>query len=340
MQLFEDDGSEQKLAQAKEVYKQYTLLNDLVGLRISFEKILEQASLLPDSASLPLFQTDVTLSEALKSTNQKANQLLKTIVGLNNTVREMEASTVRLLDDHNRFEPNFGEAPSDEFLPAMTSFLETIHGGLSSIDQTEGLVVINQSISGQISYLLQDMERYARRIHTNLRGVVPLGVPAQYTTVNASISNDGGNENNNFSHQSDYSDYSNENEDGKALKKPVSLLEGEEAMNQVTITKDVSIPKRHAPEMWRGCFCDSDFLVTLCQDVMQSGSASNPMVVMEQLKRLQAKKASTRPRRDRIINKDRMVNTKKIHKKLENFITPLKRPDSKYLKMVRGSLFK
>lgn len=336
MQLFEDDGSEQKLAQAKEVYKQYTLLNELVGLRINFEKILEQVSLLPDSGSLPLFQANAELSEAIASTGEKASQLSKVIIGLNNTVREMEASTVKLLEDRPWFEPTLGDSPSDEFLPTMTSFLETIHGGLSSIDQTDKLVVINQSIGGQISYLLQDMERYARRIHTNLRGIIPLGVPTPYTTVSASPNKDtNGDE---HSNQSEYSDCLPEHE--KAPKRPISLLEGEDAMNQTPNKKDTSTHEKRAPEIWRGCFCDSDFLVTLCQDVMQSGSASNPMVVMEQLKRLQAKKASTRPRRDRLINKDRTVDTKKIHKKLENFITPLKRPDSKYLKMVRGNLFK
>lgn len=336
MQLFEDDGSEQKLARAKEVYKQYTLLNDLVGLRINFEKILEQASLLPDSASLPLFQADTMLNEVLRNTSQKATQLVKVIVGLNNTVREIEASAVKLLDDHGWFGPNFDESSSGEFLSTMTSFLETIHGGLSSIDQTSNLVIINQSISGQVSYLLQDMERYARRIHTNLRGVVPLGIPTPYNATNALTNKDknGGD----HSEQSDYSDGFNEHE--RTPKNPIPLLEGEEAMNQDNGERNTSLHERNAPEVWRGCFCDPDFLVTLCQDVMQSGSASNPMAVMEQLKRLQAKKASTRPRRDRLINKDRMVNTKKIHKKLENFVTPLRRPDSKYLKMVRGNLFK
>lgn len=336
MQLFDDDNHEQKLAQAKEVYRQYTLLNDLVSLRISFEKILEQASLLPDSASLPLFQADTAINKVLESTRKKAIQLRKTIEELNNTVREMEANTVKLLDESTRFEPNFGEAPSSEFLETMASFLETMHRSLSSIDQTSNLVVINQSISGQISYLLQDMERYARRIHTNLRGIVPLGIPAPYTIGNAPVNKD--KDSDDCSHLSDYSDCPNEHE--KMRDKPISLLEGEEAMNEVNIKQNISIHKRQAPEIWRGCFCDSDFLVTLCQDVMQSGSASNPMAIMEQLKRLQAKKASTRPRRDRFINKDRTVNTKKIHKKLENFVTPLKRPGFKYLKMVRGNLFK
>ncbi|EFO62414.1 Hypothetical protein GLP15_680 [Giardia lamblia P15] len=336
MQLFEDDGSEQKLAQAKEVYKQYTLLNELVGLRINFEKILEQVSLLPDSGSLPLFRADAELSEALTSTGEKASQLSKAVIGLNNTVREVEASTVKLLEDRAWFEPTLGVSPSDDFLSTMTSFLEAIHRGLSSIDQTDKLVVINQSIGGQISYLLQDTERYARRIHTNLRGIIPLGVPTPYTTVNAPVNK--GTNDDEHSNQSEYSDYLTEHE--RTPQRPISLLEGEDSMNQTTNKKDTSIHKRRAPEVWRGCFCDSDFLVTLCQDVIQSGSASNPMVVMEQLKRLQAKKASTRPRRDRLINKDRTVDTKKVHKKLENFITPLKRPDSKYLKMIRGNLFK
>jgi len=88
----------------------------------------------------------------------------------------------------------------------------------------------------------------------------------------------------------------------------------------------------------RSVLSDREFYAALLKDFVANSSKANPQEFLRQLQVAKERKA-VRKDYQKHLSKNRLINTRKIHRKLVNFVTPKDRPDGEYLRMVRSSIF-
>lgn len=299
--MIEGDSHIESLATGKALLQQYSVFNELVSLRIALDGLLDAISILPDSCCFEAF-VDSCDQEALTKTQSRVSELHQRFLQLIQTVCK---------NDRSLSLPGLSEGQlSVPELSALISVqLDQVQREHSISTQTTELAILDRPISVQVSYLLQDMDRYISRARMNVRNVKPLGI----------ISND---------------DAIDVGQIDTSVKKEVimSKVEGEDDTIKYSRT-------RVAPASWRGFYNDTEFFTMLCQDALQSSGKGSPLAVVQQLKKLQTR-AHFRQNIPRNVTKDRSIDMTKVYKKIISFVPTVRRPDPEYLRMIRGSLFK
>lgn len=355
--MFDTRDSSDTRSEGKALVNQLAIWNDGVGICMAFQGLLDVANVLPDASSLPQFAASLPSKESaeLAEFQNLSKELESKLLMLTNSIRRMESSKgnakaasdssidTGASDDSEHVSASTastastsptGEKPADTAGRAypdaqtldtvMTSCFSVLVDELEQTQRVIGsagsLAVIDQPMSTQVSYILRDSKRLARRLHMNGKGVAPLGEPeelANDVTVDAD------------EYKPRRAVYTEQ-----ALYDPGTLEEQGLRTERTTLTR-----KRRVPSACAGILNDNDFFVALCNDLLSHG-ASNPSEIIEKLREARDRKVSLRKTYTRAMNKNRVVDTKKVHKKIVGFTQPARRPNEDYLRMIRGCLFK
>ncbi|TNJ30482.1 hypothetical protein GMRT_12689 [Giardia muris] len=294
--MIEGDAPTETLATGKAILQQYGIFNELVSLRIALDSLLDAISILPDPCCFERYAESCD-REALAKTQASVTELYQRFLQLTQTLCKADKSL------------SISNLSEDQLSTLISVHLDQIQKEHSISTQTTELTVLDRPISIQVSYLLQDMDRYLKRAYMNVRNVRPLGLLPD-----------------------DNVDDTEKLESSVTKEVIMSKVGGED--DTVRYSRI-----RVAPATWRGLYNDTEFFTMLCQDSLQSGGKGSPLEVVQQLKKLQAR-AHLRQNVPRSIIKDRSIDMTKVFKKLISFVPAVRRPDPEYLRMIRGSLFK
>lgn len=88
----------------------------------------------------------------------------------------------------------------------------------------------------------------------------------------------------------------------------------------------------------RWVLSDREFYASLLKDFVANSSRASPQEFLRQLQAAKERRAVRKGYKSHM-SKNRLINTRKVHRKLVNFVTPKDRPDGEYLRMIRGSIF-